>query len=293
MIINSANLAAVAANYRKEFQNGFAMAKPQWQDIASLVTGNGKSFVYPFLDNFPALRKWLGDRVVKALKANSYTIVNDPFEASVEVPEQDIIADSFGVFNTSLQSMGQASAIHPDQLVMAIAAAGHSTLCYDGQYFLDTDHPMAGSTKSNYDATGGGALWILLDCSRPLKPLIFQKQRDYRFTYVTNPQSDSVYRTGKYSYGVDAMLGAGPGLWQLAYGSLNSLNSTNFDAAVTAMMTFTDDESKPLGVRPTHILCGPSNRAAARSLIKTQILANGASNPNFDEVQIIVSPYLT
>jgi len=59
------------------------------------------------------------------------------------------------------------------------------------------------------------------------------------------------------------------------------------------MMSLKSDEGRPLGIRPNLLLCGPSNRAAARSLIDTEKLASGADNPNFKEVEVLVTPYLT
>jgi phage major head subunit gpT-like protein len=170
-------------------------------------------------------------------------------------------------------------------------------LCYDGQFFFDTDHPViadgVATTKDNYDATGAGNLWVLMDTRRPLKPLIFQKRKDYNFQSFNKPTDEHVFMKNEYLYGVDARANAGFGLWQLAYGSLNTLNSTNFDAYVTKMMQLRSDEDKPLGIRPNLLVCGPSNRAAARALIETQFLAGGANNPNFQEVEVLVTPFLT
>jgi phage major head subunit gpT-like protein len=74
--------------------------------------------------------------------------------------------------------MGQAAAVHPDELVFALLAAGFATACFDGQYFFDSDHPVgAGTCQQHRRRVGAG--WYLLDTSRPLRPIIFQKRRDY------------------------------------------------------------------------------------------------------------------
>jgi phage major head subunit gpT-like protein len=88
-------------------------------------------------------------------------------------------------------------------------------------------------------------------------------------------------------------------LWQKALGSRAVLNAANFDAAVAQMGTITRDGGGPAAVRATHLVCGYSNRAAARTLLETQNIAVAVgtaaatiSNANFGAVKLIVTPYL-
>jgi phage major head subunit gpT-like protein len=49
--------------------------------------------------------------------------------------------------------MGNAAALHPDDLVFGLLPKGFSTLCYDGQYFFDADHKDGDSpVQSNVTA---------------------------------------------------------------------------------------------------------------------------------------------
>jgi phage major head subunit gpT-like protein len=297
MIINLSNLDSLFVSYNAAFAAGFGSAEPQSGAIATEVGSTSGSNIYPFLGHFPQLRKWVGDRVAKNLVAHSYSIVNDPYEATVEVPRPTIEDDEYGVFSPMMAEMGYSVAMHPDELIFALAALGATELCYDGQPFFNASHPIVvdgvTTTASNYDATGGGALWMVLDISRPLKPFVFQKRKDYDFQQFTKPSDEHVFMTNKFLYGVDARVNVGFGLWQLAYGSLNTLNGTNFDAIVTAMEARKSDEGKPLGIKAKLIVCGPTNRAAARNLVDLAALANGADNPNYKEVDYLVTPYLT
>ncbi len=192
--------------------------------------------------------------------------------------------------------MGYSAKVHPDEKIFGALAAGASSLCYDGQYFFDTDHPVivdgVASTKDNYDATGAGNLWALLDTKRPLKPLIFQKRREYAFQTFASPGDEHVFKRNTFLYGVDARAAFGYGLWQLAYGSLNTLNSDNVQAYAQKMMALKSDEGKPLGVMPDVCVVGPSNWAAARALFLVPTLTGGAANPNFGLCKVIISSYL-
>jgi phage major head subunit gpT-like protein len=293
MLINLANLSLLYTAYHAAFKDGFSRVTPDWNKVSSEIPSSTGSNIYAWLGQFPQLRQWLGDRQIKNMAAHNYTVANLDYEATIGVSRNDIEDDQYGAWSMLFSEMGYAAAVHPDEVMFTLLAAGNATTCYDGQFFFDTDHPVAGSAVANYDATGGGNMWVLMDTRHPLKPLIFQKRKDYNFETFTDERDESVFMRREFVYGVDARVAGAYGLWQQAYASLNTLNATNFDAAVTAMMQFQSDEGRPLGIRPNLLVCGPSNRAAARDLIDLDRLASGAANPNYQEVEVLVSPFMT
>jgi len=292
MIINQANLTDLFKAYNAAFDQGFGMAKPQWQTVATEVPSGTSENHYAWLGQFPKMREWLGDRIVKSMSAYDYVLKNKKFESTVGVPRDNIDDDTYGVFSPLMKEMGFAAAMHPDEMLWPAVAAGISTLCYDGQYFFDTDHPVNGALVANVDSGGAGNYWYLLDLSRPLRPFIVQKRRDYAFRAINNLNDDSVFMTDQYKYGVDARLNVGYGLWQQAYASNQTLNAANFDAAYQAMMAVQSDEGRPLGIRPTHLVVGSSNRSNALNTIEVDRLASGASNANYKTVDVVLTPYL-
>jgi len=296
VIINKANLSALFIAFKAAFNEGFRGAKPQWEQVATLVPSTTKEEKYGWLGQFPRLREWVGDRQVKNLAAHDYSIRNKSFEATIGVKREEIEDDSYGVFKPLFQEMGYAAVTHPDELVYGLLAAGFASLCFDGQYFFDTDHPVGDEANgiasvSNMQA-GGGNAWFLLDAKRPLKPLIFQKRKDYNLQTLIGEDDEAVFMRGEYRYGVDARGNVGYGFWQLAFGSKATLDETNFNAARVAMLAFKSDEGRPLGIQPTVLICGPSNAALAEKLLLTATLANGASNPNYKKVELLVVPWL-
>lgn len=297
MIINQQGLSALFTSYKGNFKTGWGRAKPEWKKIATLIPSKTTSNLYAFLGQFPQLRLWAGDRQIKNLKAHDYTVINDPFESTVEVDRDNMEDDTFGVFAPMFEEMGYAASMHPDSLLFALMAAGATELCYDGQAFFDASHPVTvdevASTDSNYDVTGGGNLWALMDTKHPLKPMIFQKRRDYKFTSMVSPTDTNVFMRKSYLYGIDSRVNVGFGLWQMAYGSLNTLNATNVDLYMAAGFALKSDEGHPLNVKYDTIVCGPSNWAAARNLITQQFLATGETNPHHQMFDILVTPYLT
>ncbi len=293
MIINQSALTGIYRAFSTIFNQALEAVSPMWPTIAMQVPSTGRSVDYKWLGNFPMMREWLGDRVIKDLSAYHYEITNKDYESTIEVDRNDIEDDQIGVYTPMIQGLAQAAKEHPDYLVFALLAAGFTTTCFDGQYFFDTDHPVGASTQSNY---GGGAsnAWYLMDLSRPIKPIILQIRKQPQFVSMDKPDDENAFMRKKYRYGVDDRKNVGYGLWQLAFGSKQTLNSTYYLAGRTAMMGFTkEDNTTPLNIRPTHLVVGPSNEAAGKALVEAQFDATGASNIWYNSAKLVVVPWLT
>lgn len=293
MFINRANLADLFVAFNAAFKTGFGRATPQWQLIAMLTNSTTSEELYAWLGQFPRLREWLGERLIKQMAAHDYRIKNKSFEATVEVDRDALEDDKYGVYTPLFDEMGYAAATHPDELVFALLKAGFSTACYDGQYYFDSDHPVGREVKTSVTnvQTGSGDPWFLMDLSRAMKPLIFQRRKQYEMVAVNKPEDESVFMTKKFKYGVDGRCNVGFGLWQLAFGSKAALTEANFESAYSAMQSFKSDEGAPLGVKPTHLVCGPTNRSAALKIVR-DFSADGASNPNRAIVEVVSTPWL-
>lgn len=292
MIINRETLDGAFTAFSALFNQGLGSVSPVWQQIATLVPSNTATQSYNWIGQFPGLREWIGDREVKNLTAHQYAIQNKDFEATVGIDRNHFEDDQIGVFNPLFQAMGQAAATHPDELVFQLLTNGHTTLCYDKQYFFDTDHPVSNGTVSN-NLGGAGTPWFLLDTSRTLKPLIFQRRRDYALVSMTKPDDEQVYTRREYRYGVDGRMNVGFGFWQMAVRSAQPLDETNYAAARAAMMSFKSDEGRPLGMRPTLLVVPPTLEAAGLKLLQAENNAAGATNVYRNSAQLLVSPWLS
>jgi len=292
MIINQANLTGIYKSFSTIFNQAFDAAPSQKDLVAMTVPSTGKTVDYKWLGDFPMMREWLGDRVIKDLSAFHYEITNKSYEATIEVDRDDIEDDQIGVYTPMIQGLGQGAKNHPDILVFALMALGFETLCFDGQYFFDTDHPVGEGTASN-DGAGSGDPWYLLDLSRPIKPIIFQRRKNPEFVAQDRPTDENVFMRKKFRYGVDDRKNVGFGLWQVAYGSRDTLDATNYAAARAAMMAYTKgDEVTKLGIKPTHLVYGPTNESAARILLVNERNAAGASNPWYKTVEPVLVTWM-
>ena len=149
LLVNKDTISNVFISLKTSFNNAFNAAPTVWQKIAMLVTSTTKQNDYAWLSKFPKMRKWIGDKHVKALEAFKYTIVNDDWEATVEVDRNDIEDDQLGIYGPQAQMAGESAAQLPDEIVMDLVNGGFTNTCYDGQYFFDTDHLVAGASVSN------------------------------------------------------------------------------------------------------------------------------------------------
>lgn len=149
MIINKSSIQLIFVNLLATFNKAFEAAPNVWQKIAMEVPSTGSRNDYAWLDNFPAMRKWIGEKQIKALAAHNYTIINDDYEATIEVDRNDIEDDNLGIYGPQAQMAGFSAKQLPDEIVVALYNLGFVNKCFDSQYFFDTDHPVAGGSVSN------------------------------------------------------------------------------------------------------------------------------------------------
>ena len=297
--ITAALLQTLGVGFRANFQTGLdaALAENMWSQIATPVPSETGENEYGWLGDWPGLREWIGERIVKELSADTYKLRNRKFESTVGVIRDHIEDDNVGLYAPRMEAMGRASGIFWDQLTFEALLKGFDLDCYDGQRFFDAEHPVEnpnGPTRlvSNRQ-DGAGQPWFLMDLRQPLKPLILQQRTKPEFQSKTDPgTSDAVFMRDQYLYGTRVRGEAGYGFWQMAFGSRAELNEENLDAAYDAMASQRNDEDRPLGVMATHLVTGPRNRKAADEVLKRQRKANGADNTNQNLVEVVISPWL-
>lgn len=162
------------------------------------------------------------------MQAQGMTIENKLFESTVAVPRTAIEDDQVGLFTPMVKQAAQSAAELPDDLVFSLLKKGKTTLCYDGQNFFDTDHPVyqnvdgTGTSKTQSNITTGSAsgkpAFYVLDDSQAIKPLIWQERTTPEIETKFDPsESDHVFMKDQYLWGVRARGNAGFGFWQLIH----------------------------------------------------------------------------
>lgn len=296
MIVNASSLRDLFTGFNTSFNKGLKNTTSHWDKIAMRVPSTAASENYSWLTDMPGIREWLGERLINSLSAARYVVENREFELTISVRRNHIEDDKYGLYGPRIEQMGYETARHPDELVFGVLKDGTTKECYDRQYFFDTDHSgydAAGEkiTVSNLTA-GAGPAWYLLDCSQPIKPLLFQERQPFVFESLTEGNSDHVFLRAEYLYGVRGRSNAGFGLWQLAHCSKAEFNETNFAAARLAMTGQKRRSGQPLGINSSHLVVPRALEAAARKLLHAQLINGGESNIWAEAAELIVSDFL-
>ena len=149
MIVNPQTLRGIYVGFNTLFNKAFQAESPLYQQIATTTPSTTDAETYAWLGDIPGMREWIGEREIQNLTASDYTIKNKDFELTVGVDRNAIEDDKIGLYNPSVQMLGQSAAMHPDELIFALLASGFTEKCYDGEAFFSDKHKVGKKTVSN------------------------------------------------------------------------------------------------------------------------------------------------
>jgi len=119
--------------------------------ISNLFTSNQASEDYKFLGFSPAMREWIAGRQAKGLRGNEFSIINKHYEATLEVARRDLRRDKTSQIQARVEEFADRAATHWASLLSTLLINAESTVCYDGQFFFDTDHSEGSSGAQSND----------------------------------------------------------------------------------------------------------------------------------------------
>lgn len=142
---------AVVGMYYARLENPNAAG---WLDgVSNLFGSDQASEQYPFLGQVPRMREWIGGRQAKGLRQNSLTIRNRHYESTIEIALSDLRRDKTPQIQARISEFADEGDAHWGTLVSSLIQNGASTVCYDGQYYFDTDHAEGDSGAQSNDIT--------------------------------------------------------------------------------------------------------------------------------------------
>lgn len=297
MLINNNTMRSLYTGFNAAFQAGFAGVDPMFNRVATTVPSTTKSNEYGWLGQMPRVREWIGDRVVNSIETHGYTIKNRKFESTISVQADDIEDDNIGIYSPLFNEFGRSAATFPDELVWPFLKKGFAELCYDGQPFFHTDHPVLdedGKTITVSNSGGGtGKPWFLIDNTRAILPVIYQLRQSMNQIVRKDAETDdNVFDKDEYVYGLKGRCNVGFSFWQLAYGSKQALTAENYETARAAMGEFKGDYGRPLGIQPKLLIVPPSLEGAANKILKNALTDGGGTNEWAGTAEVFVCPWL-
>ena len=276
-VVTSSLVSALRVGFQREFQDALSSAPSQWDRLSTRVPSSSAGNTYGWIGQFPKLREWSGDRSFKNIKEHGYSVMNNLYEATVDIPRTAVEDDDIGVYAPLFREMGYAAGTHPDEIVFGLLKNGMSGTCYDGKAFFAVDHPVY------LNADGSGDAETVSNWLRPAA--------------VDGTVTDYVFMKDKIPYGIRYRCNGGYGFWQQAVCSTQELNAANFAAALEAMQSFRADGGRPLGLgfggeAGTMLVVPPSLQSAARRVVSAEQDPDGGSNIWYRAATLLVSHWL-
>lgn len=108
--------------------------------VANDFDSDQASETYKWLGQVPTMRPWVGGRQAKGLRDNGFTIYNVEYESTLEVEVKHLRRDKTKQIRTRISEHVRRANSHWAKLNSDLILGGETAICYDGQYFFDTDH---------------------------------------------------------------------------------------------------------------------------------------------------------
>ncbi len=132
-----------------EFYNKFS-DKELYKNIATVIQSKSDTENYAWLTDSPKVREFVGEREIKALSENSYSLKNKTWEATLGIERSVLEDDKYGQIKIRIEELAMSVSRHRNKLVFETLISGNSQKCFDGQNFFSTSHKYSG--KGVYSA---------------------------------------------------------------------------------------------------------------------------------------------
>lgn len=166
MSVHVQNAAAnqVFQEFNTTLMQAFGETPNVWPEFGMEVPSSSLKSLHAWLVDQETVTEWKGSRILADMGTLTWEVLNRNWQIGWKFHENQIRDDLKGLVALAImkaRSYGQKWKNHEDKLCAETVQAGVSKLCYDGQYFFDTDHPV-----DVYGITGG--TYANLFTSKPL-----------------------------------------------------------------------------------------------------------------------------
>lgn len=119
--------------------------------VSMMFQSDQESETYPWLGMAPAMREWIGGRQARGFRENAIVIANKKYESTLEVPVDWMRRDKTGQIMVRIAEQTERANAHWAKLLNQLILDGEASVCYDGQFFFDTDHSEGDSGTQDND----------------------------------------------------------------------------------------------------------------------------------------------
>lgn len=154
--MNAATLVATQKSFRALFLQSFDGVVASWPKHAMEIQSSNAAEILQWLGRVAAMREWIDTKVAAGLTGFDFTVKNKDWESTLEVDRNNIEDEQLGLYSPRIKDLGERAKQHPDSLLSLRRRDGVTALCYDGQFFYDTDHAEGKSGTQSNKLTGTG-----------------------------------------------------------------------------------------------------------------------------------------
>lgn len=122
-------------------------------DVSMYMESDQDSETYPWIGQVPQMREWVGGRQAKGFTDNGITVANKHFESTIDILVRHLRRDKSGQALIRIRDLAARTNSHWASLLSTLLINGTSSVCYDGQFFFDTDHAEGSSGAQSNDLT--------------------------------------------------------------------------------------------------------------------------------------------
>jgi phage major head subunit gpT-like protein len=154
MLLNRENLNALSRSLRALVFQAREEYRPFWNRIALESRTEGRVGTYTWLEDFPTMREWTGERQVQNLSLKTVNLENADWEMTFAIARKDVEDDLLDQVGANAREYAFRWAQHDDYLVTQLLLKGFSAQGPDGANFFGT-HRVG---KKNYQNAGTAPL---------------------------------------------------------------------------------------------------------------------------------------
>lgn len=136
------------------FMQAASEAPQTWRRIADFVSSDEGTETYPWLGGLPDPSEWTDERKRRKLAEYNWTIPNKEYELTVAIKRATLDDEKYGQLNNMAARLGRKFPSWFNKQIFTLLNEADSTVGYDGQSLVDTDHSEGSSgTQSNKGTT--------------------------------------------------------------------------------------------------------------------------------------------
>jgi phage major head subunit gpT-like protein len=207
-----------------------------WREFAQTIPSGSSQEEYGWIGRIPKPREWIGSRIAVAPAAQTYILVNRPYELTVELDRFHLDDDKYGIYYTTIPQMGIQAKRLPDFWLRDLLEntgnfTGTAQNGYDGLTYFNTSH------LCDVYAAGVG-------------------------TYCNDFTGGGVAIPGGIDNGSGSNITVG-----------GTFSPTSFATVVEYMMTIQGEDGEPLGVMPTKAMFPSTLCMESQLVLRGQMMA--------------------